>query len=87
MDELAPHGDDPGGIATDLRHVREPDVRGLPVELVAEQVDLLLAHDHEDRFLGAGGVADERPGTGDEVGEPVVEEGVVLEAGPVHDVT
>jgi hypothetical protein len=83
-DELAPRGDDPGGILPDLGHVGEPNAVGISPEPPPQLFDLLGADDHQDRFTGRDRIIDEGSGTVDELRGACVEECVVTESGSVR---
>jgi hypothetical protein len=79
-DELAPDGDDPGGIAADQAHVGEGHPAGVGAELGAQALDPRGADDDEDRLLGHDGGEDERQRAVQEAVLSCVEQGFVTEA-------
>jgi hypothetical protein len=76
-DELAPRRDDPPRVGADLGHVREPHGVGVTAQLRSQLLDLLVAHDDEDRLVRLDGLADERRRRLHEARRPGIEHGLV----------
>jgi len=77
--EVAPGGDDPGRVGSDVGHVGEGDPVGVAAQGGAEQADLGRAHHHQDRLVGGDPLADEREGAGQEVDLAGVQQRLVPE--------
>ena len=73
VDEHAPGGNDPGGIAAERLHVGETDPLGVGAQLPFQQLDLLGTDRDQRRFAGLQGTPHERHGPGQEPLGAVVE--------------
>ena len=59
VDELAPGGDDPGGVVAERLHVGKADPRRVGSQLALEQLDLLRSDRDQGRFSRLQGADDE----------------------------
>ena len=81
--ELAPRGDDAGGVGPHLRHVGEVHKVGLAAELGPQRLDLGCRQHGQRRLSGLRALAQERGGALQELLVVRVEERLVLEGGPL----
>ena len=82
-DELAPGGDDPGGIAPQRRHLREPNGVGRAVETRPDEPGLALADRHQHRLARLDPGANERHRAAQKLPLAAVEQRLMTEA-PGH---
>src|SRR3954447_20865718 len=78
--ELLPRADDRAGVAPDLAHVLETDLRGIGTQPLGEQGDLPMVNGDQDRAVGCDPLADERHEPVGELALAAIDERPVPEA-------